>query len=654
VALNKGLVGFGSNDSRGIMDNIAVQTAPLGNTLDTNKYFEDGLPEQFTGPTNGVWTQSGGRLSSIAAANAYTVDTVDLGVTINPISATTVDATLNTTGIGGIAFDAYAVNDFKFAALDIAGQRIVVGHVDPTRGWVVETSYAAALVAGTNYVLDVVLKGTVATVSLNGNVLGSWTYNASVVDGKVGTLSRSGTASFDRFEIKTNDAAFTGSPPQPPELRIGDVSANEGNSATSAVTLTLSLTSPATTATTIGYKTIAGNATSGSDFTGVTSGTATIAAGATSALITVYVIGDTTFEPNETFTVQVTSASGLNLADGFATVSIVNDDLQPKLSAGSATVTEGNSGTATLNIPVTLSNASSSTITVVVTTVAGTAKAPGDFISTTATLTFAPGATTANFSVPIVGDTVAEPTETFTLVLSSPTGATIATGTGTVMIIDNDGALFAAETAPARAATGPALSESALAPVVVLAKSLWRAALPGADFGGITFTIGDLAGDLLGFTLGKSITIDPTAAGWGWSVTSPGSAASRMDLLSVVLHELGLALGFREDDPAEPWVMARTLAAGVQTPPRLLPLLGSAPTATGAAGLVRIVSPSVGSVALGSIASESGLVVLPAARHRIAVFGSVVRKLTIPKSAFRPVGKVRGKAAHRGRGGVKA
>ena len=29
-------------------------------------------------------------------------------------------------------------------------------------------------------------------------------------------------------------------------------------------------------------------------------------------------------------------------------------------------------------------------------------------------------------------------------------------------------------------------------------------------------------------------------------------AALRMDLLTVVLHELGLALGFAEDDPAEP------------------------------------------------------------------------------------------------------
>src|SRR5207248_9778458 len=58
--------------------------------------------------------------------------------------------------------------------------------------------------------------------------------------------------------------------------------------------------------------------------------------------------------------------------------------------------------------------------------------------------------------------------------------------------------------------------------------------------------------------------------------------AARMDLLTVVLHELGLALGFTEDDPAEPWVMARTLTAGVQTPPQLLPVSGS----TGAAGTV--------------------------------------------------------------------
>ena len=119
-------------------------------------------------------------------------------------------------------------------------------------------------------------------------------------------------------------------------------------------------------------------------------------------------------------------------------------------------------------------------------------------------------------------------------------------------IVDNDGALFAAEAAPAGTTADRPLTESALEPVVAQAKSAWRAVLPEADFRGVTVTIGALPGQLLGFTLGKSITIDPTAAGWGWSVMYPGSTAPRMDLLFTVMHELGLALGFAEDDPVSP------------------------------------------------------------------------------------------------------
>ena len=218
VALNKGLVGFGSNNSRGVLDNIVVQTSPLGNTLDTTKYFEDGLPEQFTGPTNGTWIQSGGRLSSIAAANAYSVDTVDLGVTIDPISAITVGATLNTNGIGGIAFDAYATNDFKFAALDIAGQRIVVGHVDKYRGWVVETSFAASLVAGVDYVLDVVLRHRCDRPAQRQRAR-KRTYNASVADGRSAPVEERYDVVRTGSRSRPTTPRSRGSPPQPPELR---------------------------------------------------------------------------------------------------------------------------------------------------------------------------------------------------------------------------------------------------------------------------------------------------------------------------------------------------------------------------------------------------------------------------------------------------
>ena len=47
-----------------------------------------------------------------------------------------------------------------------------------------------------------------------------------------------------------------------------------------------------------------------------------------------------------------------------------------------------------------------------------------------------------------------------------------------------------------------------------------------------------------------------------------------MDLLTVVLHEVGLALGFVEDDAAQPEIMARTLAPGVRV--TLRPFTGTA------------------------------------------------------------------------------
>ena len=451
VGLNKGLLGFGSNNAQGVFDNISVQTVRT-TTLDTTKYFEDGQAEQFIGPSQGAWAQTGGRNVSVAPANAYTLTSVDLGTNISSSSEVEVNATLNTNGVGGIAFDVYAANDFKFAALDIAGQRIVFGHVDPKRGWVEQGSFAAALTAGTDYVLDVELNETVATFSLNGNVLGSFAFNAAVSDGKVGLITRGGTTSVDRYEIKTNDAFFTGST-QPPEIRVSSGAVPEGNSGQAQVQVAVSLTAPAPVATTVGWQTIDGSATSASGDYVAGSGTITFAAGSTTAVITVFVKGDTTIESDETFGIQLTSAPGFNIAKGTGTITITNDDLPPlTVSIGNATATEGNSGTATVNVPVTLSRASTTTVTVVVTTVAGTAKAGTDFTQKTQTLSFAPGVTSLNFQVAIVGDTVKESTETFTAVALEPDRRRDdRDGHRTVTIVDNDGAMLAASPAPAEA-----------------------------------------------------------------------------------------------------------------------------------------------------------------------------------------------------------
>ena len=598
VGLNKGLVGFGSNNSRGVMDNVAVSSVWTGNTVDATEYFEDGTPDQFTGPSNGTWTESNGRDIGTAAAGAYVLSTADYGTTIEPTSSETLDTTLNTTGSGGIAFDAYASNDFKFAVLNIPAQRIDIGHLDKRGNWVVDVSFAATLVAGTDYTLEVVLKDTVATVSLNGSLLGSWMFNAAVADGKTGLVSRGGTTSVDQYEFRTDDPFFLTAPPQPTVARVGDASITEGNSGTTSGSITLSFSAPLTVATTIGYRTVDGTATAGSDYVGVTNGTVTAAAGATSVVIPLSIGGDTVYEPNETFTVQITSAPGLNLADGFGTVTIVNDDLG--VSVGNATVTEGDSGTSTVTVPVTLMRAATTNVTVTVTTAPGTALATGDFASKTATLTFAPGVTSMNFTVSIVGDKVKESTETFTVVLSNPTGggAAIAAGTGTVTIIDNDGAMLAAETAPAGSAAEP-LTADALAPVVAEAESMWRAAVPGADFSGFSIAIGDLPGGQLGWTDGRRTTIDATAAGFGWWTGMASGGAAKIDLLTVVLHELGRVLGFTTDDATRFRVMSATLAPGQRLS------LGTAPATTPLARAAIVVPRTIGSFQQGLIHSLS-------------------------------------------------
>ena len=111
----------------------------------------------------------------------------------------------------------------------------------------------------------------------------------------------------------------------------------------------------------------------------------------------------------------------------------------PQISIGDAIVTEGNSGTTPATVTATLGSASSRTVSVSYATMDGTAMAGSDYMPRSGTLTFPPGATTASFTVPVVGDTVDEANEAFLVVLSSPVNATLSRATGQVTILDDDG-----------------------------------------------------------------------------------------------------------------------------------------------------------------------------------------------------------------------
>ncbi len=105
-----------------------------------------------------------------------------------------------------------------------------------------------------------------------------------------------------------------------------------------------------------------------------------------------------------------------------------------------ATVTEGTDFTVT--VTVTRTGDTSGTAAVNYTTQNGTASAGlnNDYVATSGTLTFNPGETSKDIVVSIVNNAAPEPTETFSIVLSSPTGAfTLGSpSTFVVTILDND------------------------------------------------------------------------------------------------------------------------------------------------------------------------------------------------------------------------
>lgn len=112
--------------------------------------------------------------------------------------------------------------------------------------------------------------------------------------------------------------------------------------------------------------------------------------------------------------------------------------LQPSIDIDDASVTEGDSGTRVVSVPVHLAARSSETITVKYQSHDETAKAGEDYLPVDGTLTFAPGETGKFIEVTVIGDTTFEDNETLGITLSEPVNATLQGGPATVTIVNDD------------------------------------------------------------------------------------------------------------------------------------------------------------------------------------------------------------------------
>ena len=229
-----------------------------------------------------------------------------------------------------------------------------------------------------------------------------------------------------------------------PALSVSDTEAFEADGASAAFTLSLSAVSGRDV--TVTYSTVDVTAAAGLDYTApaytapAAGAVETIAAGSTTATVSVALVNDDDAEVVETFRLEVTGAVNAQRDDSVGVATIIDDDgLVQILIDDPGSVYEGDGASVVFTVRLSRADGTNP-VTVVYSTADGTATAGLDYTAATLqTLTFAATETVKTVSVPLVNDDVLEVAETFRLVLSSPSSnAELGDDQATVLILDDD------------------------------------------------------------------------------------------------------------------------------------------------------------------------------------------------------------------------
>ncbi len=114
----------------------------------------------------------------------------------------------------------------------------------------------------------------------------------------------------------------------PPSISIDDVTITEGDAGTQNAAITLRLSQPASNTVSVRFATAGGTATAGSDFV-AKAGSVSFAVGTTTRQVLIAIKGDRAYEPNETFSINLSSPTRATIADQSGIVTILNNDPAP-------------------------------------------------------------------------------------------------------------------------------------------------------------------------------------------------------------------------------------------------------------------------------------------------------------------------------------
>jgi len=139
-----------------------------------------------------------------------------------------------------------------------------------------------------------------------------------------GTANTNPNGGVTAFSVVIETASITVSPAA--SIVIDDVTVTEGNSGTVNAVFSVTLTVPSTVPVSVTYATANGTATEPTDYQQLTSTVLTFNPGETGKNVTVVVKGDTAFEPNETFFVNLSNPVNATIGDAQGLGTINDDD----------------------------------------------------------------------------------------------------------------------------------------------------------------------------------------------------------------------------------------------------------------------------------------------------------------------------------------
>jgi hypothetical protein len=228
--------------------------------------------------------------------------------------------------------------------------------------------------------------------------------------GLVGTPATSGTFNFTITATDANGCASSKSYALTVMGSAGNIGFSAGSFSVAeggTVTLTVTRTNGSTGAVSVNYSTLGGTAVAGRDFTSV-SGTLTFANNDSgSKTFTVATVANNSFEPNKTFSVQLSGATGgasILLTTASVTIN-EKDSAQPGrlgFEPSSYSITEKGGA---VRVTVTRSSGSNIPVSISYATSPGANATPGvNYIDADGTLSFGVGATSQSFNIPIIDD----------------------------------------------------------------------------------------------------------------------------------------------------------------------------------------------------------------------------------------------------------